>query len=144
MINAQQAKDLLENIAKEKPERWVAAVQTLIVDGIEAREAVIADLRVTQGRLEKLLGAVKAIYHDVRALQGATPTSAETVGGSPPTNGASHAAAAPAGAPTPTAAPPPSGSVRIAADGSPLSPEEAAREAEMDAAGAAAEGRPTP
>lgn len=112
-MNAPQADELIKFINNEIPERWRAGIQTLV-----------KDLYIRADKLEQKLNMVAtAVVPLVQAAKGAPAEGAAAVEGAP-------AGEAPVEALPPAAA----GDVPVGADGAPLTPEEAAREAQMDAA----------
>jgi hypothetical protein len=80
MFTAEQARIMFENVVKEDPTRWPAAVQTLIVDALNT--------------LEKVVRATSTLALEVKSLKGEAPTVA---GDEAPAEAAPEAEAAPAG-----------------------------------------------
>jgi len=106
-LTAAQVKNILERVAKEKPERWAAAVQSMLVKLAEDIEKLRADLdKVAQAFAATLRGA---------------PVAAEEVAADPPAEEVGAAGAA-------IHAPSDEGRA------TPLTPEQASLEAQMDAA----------
>ena len=141
MLTAAQAKDLLAKFINEtfpegKIPRWFAAINTVVLELLQHAEAVVE-------KTDKTLQVVVALANDLRVLreyaekQGVVfPASS---GGRRP-----QRAQRPAAPPPPQAAPEEApaeeeivagdAGERVGADGAPMSPEQAALEAEMDAA----------
>lgn len=111
MLTAAQARELFANVP---PERWTAAVQTLVVDALETCEKL-------QAKLDRVALGAFVTAKEVKALRegGVAEAPAEDT----PT-------AAPAPEPAVPAASPPT----VGADGEPLSAEQAAIEAQMNEA----------
>jgi hypothetical protein len=110
MFTAEQAKEMFE-WSKQEPGRWMAVVQTLLVDVIEEHNKTRRGASVLAKESREFTEFFKML-------------KAQHMGGS-----AEVAGDAPAEAPLP-----PRGGVRLGADGEPLDAERAAIEAQMDAA----------
>ena len=98
MLTAEQAKNILENMAREDPMRFPVAVQTLLIHAFSLLD-----------RSEQVL---RALAKEVKELRGA-PVAEDPATDVPEQNG---------------------GGVRVGADGSPITHDQAEAEALMDAA----------
>lgn len=121
-MTSEQAKALFANVAQESPERWPAAVQTLVVGCFQQLEQYEANFR-------RLLEGTHALSLEIKALR-------ERLGGSAPqaTPEAEVEAAAPVMGGMPIA-PEPTPTVGIS--GEPLTPEQMELERTMNEAVAA-------
>lgn len=136
MFTAEQVKNLLENVYKEKPEKWVAAVQTIFVDFAQRLETLEKDHAVTRKGAVQLAKEAKEQRGFFAELKARLTAAAGGEAGEP-AGEVAPSDAEPAPAPASTA-----GGVRVGADGTPLTPEQIAIEDAMDAATGAAPAAP--
>lgn len=125
-----QARELLDNVAKQNPARWPAAMQTVAVDAIAAVEGLMKHVGEVEAKYDKV---IRALVGELRAIRG---------GGKP--NGASRAQAPAAVAPGETVneaqeAPPAAASAVPEPAAAPAGDAQRAAEAMMDEAIAAEE-----
>ena len=119
MMTSAQARDVLDTVTQKHKERWMATVNTIIVELLEAFEQQAAVVGEAHDTAEKVKNAL------IRLIQGGKKPVGAPASAGPPVEAEAPAEPAPQvdqGEPT------------VGADGSALSPEQAALEAQMNAA----------